>query len=1037
MDATVAEARDSKEALSALENGSSPPPYEASAYPRVRHTQRLRKLISSSSRLRVAALFLTLTLSWICLWRGHFPHGPNVTLSPLEEKKFQSGLSSCAAIHKLPASISARDRSENPRWNPTSGQNHTVILRNATLFDGESFLDEAVDIVLAKGLIVSVGPTAADEPTHERSPADTEVIDLAGAYVTPGLVDMHSHHLVVPWPHLASTEDADEEGSGPLTPFVRAVDGMKPYDPATRLIASGGVTSSLVIPGSANIIGGEGAAVKNAWRPGEDGEPVVEEMLLEHGVGAGQRRRYMKLACGENPKAAHGHARPGGAWALRSWLARARELVGRQEGWCEEAERVAATVGGDGDGDISRLLADRGGFPEDLELEGTAGVLRGRVAVHNHCYEPEDFEAMFRISDEFGFRVRAFHHAISAWQVPEMLKGYGGGHDRNLTIATFAEFAFYKSEAYAGSLSAGKILSDHGLPVAYKSDHSLEDLNARYLLLQAAVAHSFGLPADRALQAVTSVPAAAIDLGHRIGHARPGYDADVVVWDAHPLSVGATPRQVFIDGVAALDPVKVEESTAKAAAQGGGGGGGGAYRGAGKPAMRAVVAGEERARFCSEAQGPGRSFVVTGVRKSFLDEFPDLSPAAGGDEERTGGGKGDLTVVIDHGEITCVGDDLACKPAASQLLHQRRDDDDQGVVVSVDLKNGHLSRGLTAVTSSLGMAEISMDPGTGDGIADKASSPEGAAAAAAAADPYSIARAKYGVSLGGGKNFARARLGGVTRAVQAPLSGGGLVVGVSTGLRTGLGGSLLDGGLFRDDVALHVALGDDAKADEGAISKAVGRLRGSLRGGERRIRGAGDEEDVADDPWALVANGSLPLVVKADSTHDIQQVILLKKDYPEVKAVIFGGHEAPLLADDIAKAKIPLIFTGARPAPETWEKKDSPPGPPLSRSPADTLNEAGVLFALSLNTGGGPPGDPRLQSLALEASWAAKYAGLSEHEALRLVSTNVEEILGLERSRDVVVWEGNPLQFGTPVLAFQEQEGRLRVGSCWPNEVDG
>ncbi|KAK7733960.1 hypothetical protein SLS53_008112 [Cytospora paraplurivora] len=1036
MNATIAGARDSKEALSALENGSSPPPYEATAYPKVRHTHRIRKL--NSARLRVAALFLALSLSWICLWKGHFPHGPNVTLSALEEEKFQSGLSSCAAIHKLPARTEAQDRSENPRWNPTSGQNHTVILRNATLFDGESFLDEAVDIVFAKGLIVSVAPTTAGESTHEHLPADAEVINLSGAYVTPGLVDMHSHHLVIPWPHLASTEDADEEHSGPLTPFIRAIDGMKPYDPATRLIASGGVTSSLIIPGSANIIGGEGAAVKNARRPGADGELVVEEMLLEHGVDAGERRRYMKLACGENPKVTYGHTRLGSAWALRGWLARARELVGRQEGWCEAARGAAAA----GDGARARLLAEEGGFPEDLELESTAGVLRGRVAVHNHCYEPEDFETMIRISREFGFRVRAFHHALSAWQVPELLKEYDG----NLTIATFAEFAFYKSEAYAASLSAGKILSDHGLPVAYKSDHSVEDINAKYLLLQSAVGHSFGLPEDKALQAVTSVPAAAIELDNRIGYVRPGYDADVVVWDSHPLSVGATPRQVLIDGVATLDPVKVEESTAKAVAQGGD-----AYRGAGKPAMRAVVAEEERARFCSASERPGQSFVITGVRKSFLEESPSLTSAAEGAKVQTGGGN--LTVVIDDGEITCIGDGLTCEYAASRL-HERRSNS-QGVV-SVDLRNGHLSRGLTAVTSSLGIAEISMDPGTGDGIVDK-TSPEDAAG------PYGIiAHAKYGVSLGG-KNFARARLGGVTRAVQAPLSGGGLIVGVSTGLRTGVAGTLLDGGLFQDDVALHVALGDDAKADEGAISKAIGRLRGLVKGGERRIRGTVDEEDIKNDPWALVANGSLPLVVKADSTHDIQQVILLKRDYPAVKAVIFGGHEAPLvsivplesmttpsiyadldclippiqLADDIAKAKIPLIFTGARPGPETWTKKDSPPGPPLSRSPADTLNEAGVLYALSLNTGGGPPGDPRLQSLALEASWAAKYAGLSEHEALGLVSTNVEEILGLERSGDVVVWEGNPLQFGTPVLAFQEREGRLLVGSCWPNEVDG
>lgn len=161
------------------------------------------------------------------------------------------------------------------------------------------------------------------------------------------------------------------------------------------------------------------------------------------------------------------------------------------------------------------------------------------------------------------------------------------------------------------------------------------------------------------------------------------------------------------------------------------------------------------------------------------------------------------------------------------------------------------------------------------------------------------------------------------------------------------------------------------------------------------------------------------------------------------------------LAEEIAKAKIPLIFTATRPGPDSWTKKDSPPGPPLGRSPADILSEAGVFYAVAINTDGGksrlslslpcprhtrspwlcpaderfdftptgPPGDSRIQSLALEASWAAKYAGLSDREALRLVSSNVEEILGLERSGDVVVWEGNPLQFGTPVLAFQAGRG--------------
>ncbi|ROW12348.1 hypothetical protein VMCG_00267 [Cytospora schulzeri] len=997
--ADMAQPRDSKEAaLFNLENASSPPPYEAAAYPKTQPPRHLRRLISF--RVRVA-LILALSLSGLCFWKG--PLGgsrPNVNLSVLEEKKFQSGLSSCAANSQLPSRVEAKDRKENPRWNSISGQNKTIILRNATLFDGESYLDEAVDITFSKGLIISVAPSASDSaaPADADTDADTEEINLSGAYVTPGLVDMHSHHLVESWPALASTSDGNEmhPDSGPLTPFVRALDSMKAYDTATRLIASGGVTSSLIIPGSTNIIGGEGWMVKNAWKPGPNGE-------------------YMKMACGENPKGVYGHTRMGNVWVLRKWLARARELVDRQEEWCEAAG-VATTVG-----DRARLLAEKGGYPEELELESTAGLLRGQVALHNHCYEPEDMETMLRVSREFGFRVRAFHHALSAWQVPEMLKEYG----ENITIATFAEFALYKQEAYGASLAAGKILNDHGIPVAYKSDHVMEDTSSKYLLLQSAVGHSFGLPADKAMQAVTSVPAAALDMDHRIGYTRPGYDADIVVWDSHPLSVGATPKQVFIDGKATLDPVKVEESAAKVVTKQGGD----VYRGAGKPAMRATISEDERAEFCSRSRKPGQAFVISGIRKSFLAEFPNLLHA---DEKTQGQAEQNITMIIENGEVTCIGGDATCKTAAMQLLLQQRRDDNEGVV-SIDLQDGHLSRGLTAVTSSLGMLEISMDPGTGDGIRDTVSPKH-------AGDPASIGHAKYGVSLGGGevrsKTFARARLGGVTRAVQPPMTGGGLVTGVSTGMRTGVDSTLLNGGLFREDVAMHVSLGVDSMVDEGAVSMAVERLRGLVRGGGGRKGKEMSEEDGVQNPWTLVANGSMPLVVKADSTHDIQQVILLKKDYPKVNAVILGGHEAPLFADEIAKAKIPLIFTGTRPGQDMWTKKDSPPGPPLSRSPADTLSEAGVFYAIALNTDGGPPGDPRIQSLALEASWTAKYAGLSEHDALGLVSTNVEEILGLEKSGDVVVWEGNPLQFGTPVLAFQEQGGRLVLGSCWPNEAD-
>lgn len=206
---------------------------------------------------------------------------------------------------------------------------------------------------------------------------------------------------------------------GPLTPFLRIVESLKAYDPGTEVIASGGVTSSLLIPGSANTMGGEGTVVKNIMRSGELGEDVVEEMLLEHGIAPPNRHRYMKFACGENPKQVYKHTRMGLAYMLRRHLMRAQELMDKQDDWCDAASRLRSAA------ERSHFVEQKGGYPEQLELESTIALIRGQVGMHNHCYEEQDFETMLGVMNEFGVRVRAFHHAIEAWRVPEMLKAYG------------------------------------------------------------------------------------------------------------------------------------------------------------------------------------------------------------------------------------------------------------------------------------------------------------------------------------------------------------------------------------------------------------------------------------------------------------------------------------------------------------------------------------------------------------------------------------------------------------------------------------
>ena len=338
----------------------------------------------------------------------------------------EAGLQKCAKYQTPPIEyefpVSAAR--QNPRWNSASGQQETIVLRNVTLFDGEEVQSE-VDVFFTKGIVDSVLSVAK----MSSYPENAKVFDLKGKYVTPGLVDMHSHHLTGNWPALEALEDTNEmstKGFGPLTPFVRSLDGMKSYDKATTIIASGGVTSSLILPGSANIMGGEAYLVKNFLRSGKDGEEVVEELLLEHGIPTSDRRRYMKMACGENPRRVYDHTRMGNAWIFRHHMERAKELLEKQDSWCLSA--AAAQESGDEDAIIaltSSTTTDKGGLPEELELDSSVSILRGQVGVNVHCYEPEDFEDMLLHSKEFGFRIQAFHHALSAWKVPELIKDSG------------------------------------------------------------------------------------------------------------------------------------------------------------------------------------------------------------------------------------------------------------------------------------------------------------------------------------------------------------------------------------------------------------------------------------------------------------------------------------------------------------------------------------------------------------------------------------------------------------------------------------
>ena len=349
---------------------------------------------------------------------------------------------------------------------------------------------------------------------------DMLVIDAQGGWVLPGIVDTHSHAGVYSYPEDSVGTSDGNEMTNPSWSQIRALDAFDAEDPAIPLIRAGGVTTALVLPGSGDVTGGQSQVFK--YR----NTTKTSEMFLEGSP------RGAKFACGENPKRYYGGkgvlpmSRMGIGYEVRSKFFRAAQVTQEQAQWdCQNA------TGG-------QVLAPR---PFSIEYETLQGILAGEVDMHNHCYEVQDLQMMMRTANEFGFRVRAFHHALEAWKIADEVASHGAA------VAIFADHWGFKMEAYDGSVYGPKVLVDAGVRVALKSDHPV--IQAWRLIHEAAIANYYGLTDEQALAAITRVPAEIIRMQDRMGTLTTGKDADFAIWDRYPLEIGAQTTQVFVEGV--------------------------------------------------------------------------------------------------------------------------------------------------------------------------------------------------------------------------------------------------------------------------------------------------------------------------------------------------------------------------------------------------------------------------------------------------------------------------------------------------------
>jgi hypothetical protein len=265
------------------------------------------------------------------------------------------------------------------------------------------------DVLLEFGLIKQV----ASEISDKSLPEGCLIWNAEGRQLTAGIVDMHSHTGVYPLPGLNGGSDGNELSSD-ITPFVRSLDALDPMDPQLQVIKSGGVTTSLILPGSGNNMGGEAYMIKHAVGT-KDGRSEIgpKDLLADPELNW----RYMKMACGENAKNVYGRvgedhgpfSRMGESWYFRHAFEEARALVTAQDEWCSAASSIGAE-------NMKTYL------PLDLKWESLGAALRGQVHINTHCYTVADLEAFIDHTNEFEFPVRAFHHAHQTYLVPEVCR---------------------------------------------------------------------------------------------------------------------------------------------------------------------------------------------------------------------------------------------------------------------------------------------------------------------------------------------------------------------------------------------------------------------------------------------------------------------------------------------------------------------------------------------------------------------------------------------------------------------------------------
>jgi len=385
-----------------------------------------------------------------------------------------------------------------------------TLIRNATVFDGNGAELSNADVLMRDGQIAAVGQNLSAE--------GATVIDATGRFVTPGIIDAHSHLGVYPSPSINATSDGNEL-TQPNTAEVWAEHSVWPQDPGFLRAVAGGITTLHVLPGSGNLFGGRGVTLRPVL-----GATTVQEMKFPDAP------QSLKMACGENPARVYGTRNSSPATGMGN-------VAGYRQAFADAA-RYARNVRNAEEGN--------GEAPDrDLEMETLAGVLNGEIILQWHCYRADEMANAIQVAHEFDFEIAAFHHAVEAYKIADLLR------DEGICAAMWADWWGFKLEAYDGIReNIAFVDANEGCAIV----HSDSEVGIQRLNQEAAKAMSDGRRAGLEISRaeawtwLSRNPARALHIGDETGTLENGRRADVVIWSADPLSSYAVAERVFIDG---------------------------------------------------------------------------------------------------------------------------------------------------------------------------------------------------------------------------------------------------------------------------------------------------------------------------------------------------------------------------------------------------------------------------------------------------------------------------------------------------------